>query len=177
MLKRLLIGLLTLTMVLAGGVDTYKAETQITEEEIIVNTKNKAVVDEIIEESIIEMRAGALIEGIYRSAELETGFAGYTYRISFDWEVIDNGAGDYVFSEISNIKVTTYRYENVLDAMWSSYTHVLNVGEPDYTTDASAVSIDITYTFYSIDKYDLFGNMVTTRKELNCTKTADDLTN
>lgn len=177
MLKRLLIGLLMVTLVLVGGIDTYKAETQITEEEIIVNTKNKGVVDEIIEQSIITKRTDALMEGTFVSDEFETGFVGYTYRIKFNWEVIDNGMGDYVFSNVSNVKVTTYRYDNLLNSVWSSYTYVLDVETPDYTTDPSRVTIDITYTFYTIGKYDLFGNVVTTVKELNYSQTADEVTN
>ena len=43
MLKRLLIGLLMLTTVLAGEIDTYKAASQVPEENIVTDTNNKDI--------------------------------------------------------------------------------------------------------------------------------------
>lgn len=43
MLKRLLIGLLLLTTVFAGSIDTYKAASQVPEENIVADTNNKDI--------------------------------------------------------------------------------------------------------------------------------------
>ena len=82
---------------------------------------------------------------------------GYTYQISFDWELEVDNYGDYVFknNNIINPIVTTYTDKAELDISWADYSYSLVKNTYSMAADSKSVTF---YTNYEFEVRDLYSS-------------------
>lgn len=157
MKRKFLAMLLAVFALISFDIELYEAD--ITEHNYVeseFDEINKMSVDEIMGNSTAISTRDATIEGTYKSGEKDAGLTGYTYSVSFDW-VAKPYESDYIFTDVSNVKVTVHANHIILNSAYSSYYYQMDVDEPSYSSGRDRVVICITFDFYTVDRNNILG--------------------
>ncbi len=160
--KKVASTILAITIVLCSGTTVFAADNNVTnsvknvqaiseidkavEVPSFINDNPTAMsIDDVLKHSTITVREATSMEGTYESDTYNAGLAGYTYQISFDWVAGTNSSGDYIFSQITNANITTYKNYFIIGNTWgySSY----DISENTYSISSSKKSVTFTTTY------------------------------
>lgn len=123
--------------------DLFEQDDDIFSEKSINSIESN--IDYILSHSTNVTRSGSEYWGDFTSDKYSAGILGYKYRIYFEWKLGTNSAGDYYFSEIKNVKVTTYTNHLILALSWGYYDYRITHFSHTLSSDKKSVTFNLNY--------------------------------